>query len=320
MSRAIRWSALAVIAVVLGSGCAERRRYAIAHYAPLSSGLTAEQLARFQEHCGEFGMPEKTEDFGLTYYLDSNGYVLEYAGARKIALWAAEHVTTESIHKNFPGEYHRPGWRVEQRVPESAQAKDSDYPPWGDPWNRGHLAPNADFGSKARRNDTFVLSNAVPQYIWNNQGVWEFLEGLVRAWVRHATRGEAYILTGGFLYDPSDDPVVNPTGEGSDGIIWYTAMGAGEVMVPTHLFKIILAPKPGETGQWESIAFVLENREYDAPYRQALSENIRSINWIETRAGLNFLSAIPEGSPDEHTLEAAAAAGLWTGEAPADPE
>ena len=253
-------------------------------------------------------MPEKTADFGRTYYVNHDGYVMEYSGAQKTALWVCHHVTKDQLKITFSGKYNRPKWREEELVPESVRVHDSDYPSGGKPYNRGHLAPNADFGSKEGRDGTFILSNAVPQQWQNNQQIWSDLEALVREWIE--TRGEAYIITGPLLYDPTDDPQSDQFDpDKSDSLIYYDVMGDSEVAVPTHLFKILLVPQADGSSAWESLAFVLENRKYDKGSDQSFDDDLTkalvSIDWIETRAELNFLSNLPEGSPEETAMESA---------------
>lgn len=248
----------------------------------------------FRKYCGRFGAPKKLRDFGETYYLPHEGYLLEYRGAWKLALWSAHFVPASQLELTLESKYHRPKWKAEKLLPEAVRARDEDYPEGGIPWNRGHLVPNADFGSKAGRDGTFILSNAVPQFHTHNQRIWETLEGYVREWV--ISRERAHIFTGGFVEDGKTPEL----------------MGEG-VVIPTHLFKIVLAP--GAEGKWETIAVVLENRDYPPDpgggYRQSLRAGLRSIDWIEAHTGLNFLSALAETSTEARALETDAAVDLW---------
>lgn len=90
----------------------------------------------------------------------------------------------------------------------------------------------------------------------------------------------AYILTGGFFYDPAEE---NPNT--ADGIIDYSTIGPGTVAVPTHFYKIVVTQDGG--GHARAIAFVAENRRYSQPFDFAAL--IKSIDWIEERTGLNFM-------------------------------
>lgn len=279
--------------------------------------LRADQVAKFAEHCGgRWGVPVKQIFQGPTYYVSHPGYVLEYSAARKLPLWVCHHVTAEQLTVSFSGAYRRPAWREEEGVPVAVRVHDNDYPSGGKPYNRGHMAPNADFGSKEGRDGTFILSNAVPQQWENNQRIWETFEGYVRDWIER--RGEAYVITGSLLYDPSDDPESDDYDrEGHDGVVDYQVMGASEVTVPTHVFKIVIAPKALGSSDWESIGVVLENRRYlkgsDKTFDDDLDEGIRSIDWIEKRSGLDLLPALGEGTGPERAMESESAkpAHLW---------
>ncbi|MBN1513286.1 MAG: DNA/RNA non-specific endonuclease [Phycisphaerae bacterium] len=305
-----------LVLLVLCGACAQlQTRTILVKYAKHAATLTPQQMADFERHCGvEWGMPEKTEDLGQTFYISHDGYVMEYGAWSKTALWVCHHVTKEQLVKTFEGKYERPSWKEEKELPARFQARDTDYPPWGRPYNRGHMAPNADFGSREGRHGTFILSNAVPQQWENNRDIWADLEAMVRQWIQD--RGEAYIITGPLLYDPTDDPLwdrFDP--DKSDGLIYYEVMGDSEVAVPTHLFKIVVAPEAEGSQAWESLAIVLENRNYsegsDETFDDDLELALRSIDWIEARAGLNFLPSLPDGSPEEIALESAAPAQLW---------
>jgi nuclease EXOG len=314
----ITWAVCVGLVVSCGAGgCVKIQKRTIpALYAARSAGLTQEQIADFTRHCGEdWGVPEKVFNFGQTYYVNHDGYVMEYSGPRRIALWVSHYVPKAQLKTTFTGTYARPAWSEEEDLPAGVRALDDDYPFGGKPYNRGHMSPNADFGSKQGRDDTFILSNAVPQQWQHNQQIWETFEGYVRDWIEK--RGEAYIITGGLLYDPKDDPQSDEFDENGDGVVKYDVMGDSEVTIPTHVFKIIIAPKSSGSDDWESLAVVLKNRKYvkgaDKTFDDDLEEGLTSIDWIEHRAGLNFLPTLPDGSPEEQALESEAAkpAQLW---------
>jgi DNA/RNA endonuclease G (NUC1)/PKD repeat protein len=68
----------------------------------------------------------------------------------------------------------------------------------GGVWDRGHMAPSADWvASEADNNTTFFLSNFLPQAPDLNQGPWEVLESRLRDTVRAGR--EIYIIAGGIF-------------------------------------------------------------------------------------------------------------------------
>lgn len=236
--------------------------------------ISGAQRAQIEKHCGKLGMPVVRAAWGRTRLVTRDGYVLEHADFDRLPLWVAEHVRAEQLTP-VP-KYRRPRWKAEPQLPKGVRAENEDYQGLKDVYDRGHLAPNADFGTKEARDQTFYLSNTVPQDSMNNRRVWERIERQVRAWIEK--RGEAFVVSGGFFHDPEEE-----TGA-ADGRVEYSTIGPNEVAVPTHLYKIVLAPAGG--GRWEVIAFVVENRAYPAPFD--LPSLVKSVDWIEARTGIDF--------------------------------
>ena len=82
------------------------------------------------------------------------------------------------------------------------------------------------------------------------------------------------------FWDPKeDDPAT------ADGTLKYQIIGKNQVAVPTHFYKIVIAPAAG--GSWQAIAFVMENRSYERPFH--FEKYIQSISWIEKHTGLDFM-------------------------------
>lgn len=277
-----------------------------------NAGPTPAERAKLRTSTGPWGPPEKLWPVGRTTYLYYAEFVLEHSAADRIPLWVEHHLKAE------PRVSYRPPastWHSDKNLPADGRAELADYTGWKDVYDRGHMAPNGDFPTKSSKEATFVLSNAVPQDSEMNQQLWNNLEQMVRDWAD--ARGEAYVITGPMFYDPEDDP--DSPGPHADGLINYSVIGPHLVAVPTHLFKIVLAPRTraaaGSTnpGDWEAISFVFENRSYGTsnfPWTQGL----RSVRWIENRTGLNFFPDMNPASQD--ALESATRTSLWTLDAP----
>jgi endonuclease G len=152
------------------------------------------------------------------------------------------------------------------------------------------MAPAADeTTTQTMMDDCHFLSNMAPQVGKTfNQGIWKLLEDTVRKWTKK--RGESWVITGPVFYDPLEETEVT-----ADGIIPHSTIGPNHVAVPTHCYKIVLAKN--EKGDWESIAFVLDNKTYGRPYQ--LSHYVTTIDWIEERTGLDFF---PELTGDPANL------------------
>ena len=102
----------------------------------------------------------------------------------------------------------------------------------------------------------------------------------MRAWAR--AYGSVFVLTAGFCMEGKCETI-----------------GKNRVQVPSHFYKIIV--RRLENGKAQALGFVMENREYAKSVR--LGDFIRSIDWIEERTGLDFLSELNDN--EENALESA---------------
>lgn len=225
------------------------------------------------------------------------GYVLLHSSEDKIPRWVAEYVTRAQLRGDG---VRSSAFAPDPKLPEDARAELADYRKSG--YDRGHCAPAGNFGSQRLKDESFFLSNMTPQHPKLNQELWRALEERTRKWVE--SRGSAYELTGGFFYDPAED---NPRTR--DGKVTHDVIGDNQVAVPTHYYKIIVAKAPS-TKQWESIAFVAENRAYSKPKRQPYDFRplLTSIDWIEDKTGIDFMPALNKS--EERRLESRVAT-LW---------
>ncbi len=227
-----------------------------------------------------FGIPQKTVELGPTRLVERSGYLLEHSDQRRIPLWVVEHLTAEDLQP-VP-EYRRPRWKADPELPPEHRAEDQDYRELSKDRDvdRGHLAPSADFGTKESRDETFYLSNAVPQNSRLNRGAWRILEERVRAWA--AECGEAWVITGAIAREP---------------------LGTERVTVPQAVFKIILAKR---TGRWEALAFAAANDEPEA--KTKIETFLVAIDAIEAAAGLDFF---PQLSAELERLLERSVGRLW---------
>lgn len=295
-----------VLVLTLAGGCAvevQRLRPApFSAYQRPQAGFTAEELAWIEDNCGPFGAPALASEWphGPTAFVVREGYVLRHSSVDKIALWVCEHVEPGELEGDVR---RRDDFDPDPELEPGHRAELADFR--GSGYDRGHEAPAGNQKSSQRLNDeTFFLSNMVPQDPGHNRQVWRELEELTREWVAEGVVPSAWVLTGGFFYDPAEEDETT-----ADGLIPFQAIGGNQVSVPTHLYKIVLAPEgpaqpppaPGEPAEpggepeaepsdgapaFRAIAFVLENRPYERPFR--FEEHVRSVRWIEERTGLDF--------------------------------
>lgn len=135
-------------------------------------------------------------------------------------------------------------------------------------FDRGHLAPSADFTFSQEANDlTFVMSNIAPQTKLLNRGVWKNLEEQVRFWA--CGEEKLTIITGPIFH--GNDPRL-PSG----------------LIIPQRFFKIVI----DETPPRKTIAFIHHQKDPKTtmPYREF------PVSEVERQSGLTFPVKFPEGS------------------------
>ncbi|KAL7521311.1 hypothetical protein ACHAWX_005985 [Stephanocyclus meneghinianus] len=172
-------------------------------------------------------------------------------------------------------------------------------------YDRGHLAPAADFAASEREmGDTFCLTNVSPQCARLNRGMWLRLEDFVRnVAMENRNESDTWVITGP-LWLP-DSIRRNSSGEEEFG---YAYDGIGKVpslvSVPTHFFKVIVVvsrTKNGkvftraEDGGEEPIqlkkfaAFVLPNNQN---LLQGDADKDRLVNYVVRIADLEAVSGL----------------------------
>jgi endonuclease G len=103
----------------------------------------------------------------------------------------------------------------------------SDYARSG--YDRGHMAPAADMPNSLANEESFSLSNMVPQAPKNNRGIWaKSVEKATRQFAKRAT-GNVYVFTGPY-YSPN-----------------HKTIGPSRVWVPDFLFKLVLDEASGRS-------------------------------------------------------------------------
>ena len=154
-------------------------------------------------------------------------YAVLHSGLTRAPLYSAEHLTRPSVAAAEAFDTRDNRFHAEQNLPTSERAELSDYKYSG--YDRGHMVPSGDMGTKYSDHETFSLANIIPQTANLNRGSWAALERYVRALASQF--GEAYVVTG-------------PLYEGSS----ITALN-GRVLVPTAVWKAIFVPGQG-AGAW----------------------------------------------------------------------
>lgn len=159
------------------------------------------------------------------YYLCMNGFALGYSPLSKTALWSAEYLTRARVEK--ASELPRvDNFHEESQLPDRIKAYLADYHKV--PYDRGHLAPNADMSTLESQYDSFSLANIVPQNPKNNRGIWRGIESRTRYLaVKYQS---IYVVTGVAFISDRIKKINN------------------NVLVPSHLYKAIYIPSLKQAG------------------------------------------------------------------------
>ena len=161
-----------------------------------------------------------------------------HSGISRTPLYSAEHLTRDKLEaaKTLS---RKDSFHPEATLPARDRAELSDYSRSG--YDRGHMSPNADFATRSAQAESFSLANMVPQVHANNAGIWAGIEGATRQLA--INEGEVYVVSG-------------PAFIGSD------IQRVGNVLVPTHIWKVLYSPKQQRAGAY--LVTNDETREYSA--------------------------------------------------------
>ncbi|XP_041367686.1 nuclease EXOG, mitochondrial-like isoform X2 [Gigantopelta aegis] len=165
-------------------------------------------------------------------------------------------------------------------IPAQFSARNEDYFKSG--WSRGHMAPAGNYKNDQKSMDeTFFLTNIVPQDYKNNAGFWNRFEIYCRDLAK--IFNDVRVFTG---------PLVLPDFK-EDGRLYvtYPVIGQSQVSVPTHLYKVIVA-ETSNTNQTLIGAFVVPNKpigyDYDLKDFQVKLED------LEIKSGITFLPKLDQ--------------------------
>lgn len=155
-------------------------------------------------------------------------YAVLNSGISRTPLYSAEHLTRANVEaaKTLS---RRDSFHPENSLPAQDRAELSDYSRSG--YDRGHMSPNGDMSNRSAQAESFSLANMVPQVHANNAGVWAGIEGAAR----QLALSEVYVVSG-------------------PAFIGSNIQRIGNVLVPTHLWKVLYSPVQHRAG-----AYVITN-------------------------------------------------------------
>ncbi|NLG14429.1 MAG: DNA/RNA non-specific endonuclease [Lentisphaerae bacterium] len=228
-----------------------------------------------------FGGIPTTEQNLAVRTLQNDAYWVGYSEERRAPVWCAYRLF--SPPKNAKAS-ERPGqFMVDDRT--IAKVTSDHYT--GSGFDRGHMAPNNAiaicYGEKAQQ-QTFLMSNIVPQRHDLNAGLWKTLES--KELYAYAPRcKEIWIITGPIY--PKKIVRTMPSG----------------IPIPDAFYKIIVDQVDN---QLRALAFIFE---HNADKNKPLDHFLASIDEIEERTGFDFFNELPAEVQD--SLEAQKLGSIW---------
>ena len=148
------------------------------------------------------------------------------------------------------------------------------------PYQRGHICASADrLNSKEANEQTFYLSNIMPQEKALNEGIWADMENKVRTWGKdNSFRKVLYVVKGGTI----DDANIRTT----------TATG---LIVPKYFYMAVLCEDP--QGAFKALAFWVEHTSQNKK-GDALGKYVINIRQLEEKTGIDFFCNLPDATEE----------------------
>ena len=227
------------------------------------------------------------------YLMEKPTYTLSYNRDKGTPNWVSWHLDTSWFGSLARIDTFRPDPAV---PPDWYRVQATDFFSTG--FDRGHMTPNADRDNENRipiNQETYLMSNMVPQAPDNNQGPWANLENDLRSILTTGGENEIYIVSG----------PLGVGGSGSNGGTTTTVAG-GRVTVPAYTWKVALVLPKGDddvsrvTASTRTIAILMPNTQgiRNDPWQNYLT----TVDNIEALTGYDFFANVPDAI--ENSIEA----------------
>ncbi|ESO02821.1 hypothetical protein HELRODRAFT_81227 [Helobdella robusta] len=221
------------------------------------------------------GYPLRSPD--LVVY---KNYALCYDQQKKIPHWVLELLVENDLKGD--GNRNKSNFKSDPNFSVIFSSQNEDYLKSG--WSRGHMAAagNHKYDQDAM-NDTFYLTNVVPQDLNNNAEFWNRIEIHCRGLLKNFNR--VWLVSG---------PMFLSRSQGNKKFIEYEVIGKSEVAVPTHLYKVVLAEKNDKIAMG---CFVVPNK--PIPREQSLKEHQVPLEFIEAKTGFTFFPKLEQRAVED---------------------
>lgn len=204
-----------------------------------------------------------------------SAFYLDYAEKYEVARWVAHIILPDVIHGTVT---RTNDFRVDSSITTGSSVEadyflkemksDSTYVYDGFGYDRGHLAPSADFRwSQTALSESYFYSNMSPQLPEFNREGWGELEDAIRGYMYRNPTTQLYVVTG---------PILNDS-------LPKIERGVNKVSIPKYFWKIVLDLK-----NQKAIGFIMPN----AKITQPLQSYAVSISEVEKQTGLQFFTKL----------------------------
>ncbi|MCA1625403.1 MAG: DNA/RNA non-specific endonuclease [Acidobacteria bacterium] len=229
------------------------------------------------------------------YLMEKDAFALSYnrdGGTPNWVSWHLDKLWTGNLQRND-------SFRPDPEVPSDwYRVQPMDY--FGSGFDRGHMTPNADRDNENSiplNQETFLMTNIVPQAPDNNQGPWANMENDLRSLFTDASGNEyeLYIVAGG----------AGVGGTGSNGSI-TTTIADGRVTVPQYTWKVALVLPRGDNDvsrvnvATRTIAVIMPNTQ--GIRNDDWKKYLTSVDAVESLTGYDFFSNVSDDI--ENSIEA----------------
>lgn len=247
----LKWTALAMSVAALVSSCAT------------NTLKSPKANLEDQKRTSTFHIPKaKTEQV----FVGRAGYYISFDSKNKIANWVSYILTQDHLENKLVERTNKFQTDTDLKSARPDEFEGSDY-------DRGHLSPAEDnrWSAKAM-DDSFLMSNMVPQKPCVNRGSWKKIEGFVRKWAEKYK--EIVVITGPISTNAKKIPNT-------------------QISIPESFFKVILEKTDG----MRAIGFVVPNECSKSDIKVFAS----SVNEVENLTGFDFFPGL--SSEEERRVE-----------------
>ncbi|MDD4149406.1 MAG: DNA/RNA non-specific endonuclease [Bacteroidales bacterium] len=235
------------------------------------------------------GIPELLESEKLVCH---SAYCLVYNEEHEMAKWVAHILSHEIVNGNVSrtNDFREDSLILTGSSQEAdyflkEKQEDGNYKYEGFGYDRGHLAPSADFRWSGKAlSESYYYSNMTPQLPDFNREIWADLESFLRAYIYNNPNKDIYIVTAPVLKDdlPKQNRSVN------------------NMSIPEWHYKIAV-----DFENEQGIAFLIpQKKTYDI-----LETYVVSIDSIEALTGINFYPNLTQ--EQENKIESTVDISTW---------